>query len=1447
MGGTVLVLLALLVGLAFRRLATARAAVLLLAVLALGTLACGATPSPNERAGERSPGTGGPEHATGTGEPASNSADTPAVAASVAEVARPTVARALAATGIGFEPNLGQISDKKVRFRTHGMGYEVSLEDHSVLLTLARPDPAHEPDLRRVSDPGPRPPRLLERPPEIPKLQKSQVRMKLLRGRAAKVRAASPVIEGEDPLPHRAHYYLGRDPSHFFTNVPHFAKVRYRDVYPGIDQVFYGRRAAGDEAKVELEYDFVVKPGADPGSIALAFEGAEQVALDEGGNLRLSTVAGELRQLRPVAYQVVAGARVPVEARYEVRADGKVTFALGPHDAQSPLVIDPVFAFSTYIPGAYNNHVRAVAVDPAGNAYVLATQINIITSTPWEEISTKQIYLAKVDATGALVYYAIFGGQHTFYSATAGGLAVDAAGNAYIAGSSLEPGSNFPLVTPFQASYGGGRTDGVVAKVAPDGTTILWSSFLGGAGDDEPTGIALDGQGRVHVTGVTRSANFPRVGGIQSTCTGDCSGDEGFITRIAAGGLSIEYSTFLGGDGYDRPEAMAVDSSGHAVVAGKTGSANFPRVGGVQASCANACNLDDAFVTKLAPDGASIVFSTFLGGQYNDRATTIRVDGSGAVYVGGETGSADFPATAVGAGWGRAFVTKLTADGGVKIFSSRLLGAESVWAMAIDAQGRASVVGRAVYDAGGFVDPLQPEGALLVATLSASGGALSFASRFGVDDMDYRSVPSIAVDGAGALLVAASTSSTRFPMIFAAHPYGPNLGRAAIVLVRIEPGSPRLLLSTAPTPLDDTGPCVLRGQIAGATGEVVFMEGERELGRAPLSGGQAELTLNLARGDRLVHALYPGNATVPRAASNIFRIIVRGSSTTTLSTYTSEVNAGAAIRLDIAVTGSSYPNQPTGDVTVKEGTTVIARDQSGNVFLPPGEHRLRAEYPGDERNRPSVSNELVVRVRAPPAVAIVAPPPNAEFGVNTPIAVTVTASTADAVGIQKVELYAGGFLKGQDFAAPYEFTVTGLVIGSHTLSARATDNRSSTSTSVAVPIKVVALTRPEVTWVPPTPAAGSTLPALSSVSLAAGALVPVGRTVTQVRFDLNGQPLATDTSAPYEARADRLVPGSYTINATATDSTGATGQAPPLALTIAPGETVRYLHTDLAGSPIAATDAGGNLLWRESYRPFGEREKRQLASLDQRQFFHGKPEEPGGLQYFQARYYNPSLGRFYGVDPKPWTEADPHHTFNRYAYGNNNPYQYKDPDGQAVETVIDIASFALSLHAFRKDPSILNGLGLAYDGIALAIPVLPGGIGIVRHGAKAADAAKAGDAAGDATRGLQQRADEIHAVLDPRAQRARTTAVTEAVGPDGSITRVVSSSERRLSPAQRRALGAGEVEGVGVGHAEVTGVEAARRMGLTPTQTAASRPICPNCASTLESSGVAPASPLRKR
>jgi RHS repeat-associated protein len=286
--------------------------------------------------------------------------------------------------------------------------------------------------------------------------------------------------------------------------------------------------------------------------------------------------------------------------------------------------------------------------------------------------------------------------------------------------------------------------------------------------------------------------------------------------------------------------------------------------------------------------------------------------------------------------------------------------------------------------------------------------------------------------------------------------------------------------------------------------------------------------------------------------------------------------------------------------------------------------------------------------------------------------------------------------------------------------------------------------------------------------------------------------------------------------------------------------TLTFLHTDVAGSPVAATDASGNVIWREGYRPYGERRLNQAPASGNRQFFHGKAFDPdSGLSYFGARYYDPLVGRFMGVDPEGFDQENAH-SFNRYAYGNNNPFRYKDPNGRWAEDlvlavpgiVVGSISLTNNLKEGRLSSAAVDLAGLAGDTLAAVVPGVPGGFGL----AIAATRKIGTEVAEGVATSASTRAAEIQSVLSSRTQRSVTTAVAETK--EG--VRVVGSSEGRLRPAQRDALTTNEVAGVGQrgAHAEVNAVNAARSQGLTPTAVAPSRPACPGCQREMERQGI---------
>src|SRR6266480_1519865 len=547
---------------------------------------------------------------------------------------------------LSFEANLGQTSSQ-VKFLSRAQGYTLFLTRHAeAVLVLGKSAPKRTP-----AQPADKLAAFVE--PQREAVPPAVLRMKLL---GAKL---TPQVESVDEFPGKANYIIGNDPKKWRTNVPTYAKVRYREVYPGVDLVYYGKQR-------QLEHDFIVAPGADPSSITLGFAGAEKMSLDpRRGALVLSVKGGEVRFEKPRIYQELGGTWREISGGYVLKNANGVGFAVAAYDANKPLVIDPTLFYSTYLGGSGEDLGLGIAADGAGNAYVTGETLSTV--FPGASSSTIQssngggidAFVAKFNAGGtALVYSTYLGGSSDDLGF---GIAVDAAGNAYVTGETGSTDFHGASSSMIQSSNGGGF-DAFVAKFNAGGTALVYSTYLGGSGDEVGQGIAVDAAGHAYVTGFTVSTNFPTTAGaFQIDNAGSA---DAFVTKLnPAGSAPLVYSTYLGGSDPDVGQGIAVDAAGNAYVTGNTVSTNFPTTAGVfQIDNAGGA---DAFVTKLNPAGAApLVYSTYLGGSSDDFGQGIAVDAAGNAYVTGYTGSTNFPTTAgafqiANAGSNDAFVTKI--------------------------------------------------------------------------------------------------------------------------------------------------------------------------------------------------------------------------------------------------------------------------------------------------------------------------------------------------------------------------------------------------------------------------------------------------------------------------------------------------------------------------------------------------------------------------------------------------------------------------------------------------------------------------------------------------------------------------------------------------------------------------------------------------------------------
>ena len=647
------------------------------------------------------------------------------------KVARPCAVKGYGKLPINFEVNQGQ-TDSQVRFLARGQGYTLFLTSQHAVLSLRKSEARSpkggeleslnaERGVGRFALLNDRSSLAVDRfkPQDTQLTTNAVVEMRLVGAKA------SARVTGAEELPGKSNYFIGNDPKKWRTNIPTYAKVRVEDVYPGVDLVYYGNQG-------QLEYDFVVRPGANPKAIRLALtsgpspersarpgsagagEGSP-VKIDATGDLAVQADGGEVRFHKPVMYQPAsicngqhpacngqhAADKTPVDGHYTSDEQNQVAFTIGEYDRTRPLVIDPVLAYSTYFGGSGGDSANGIAVDGSGDAYV----------------------------TG------------------------------------LTKSTDFPT-TPyaFQArNHGNGNV--FVTKFNPDGSALLYSTYLGGSGGDSANGIAVDGSGNAYVTGTTRSTDFPTVNPFQATNhmnTFFCCSFTAFVTKLDATGSALVYSTYLGGHGGgvgDIAKGIAVDSSGNAYIAGYTDSGDFPTANAIQPTNHSASDpRTNGFVSEFNATGSALTYSTYLGGSGNasggDSINAIAVDNSGNAYMTGFTRSRDFPTTPNAlqptcspgpAGCNGAFVTKINAGGSTLAYSTYLEQANQGEAIAVDGSGNAYVTGYSAF----------------AAKLNARGSRLAYFTNLGGNGLTVGT--GIALRGPGFAYVTGYTYANNFP------------------------------------------------------------------------------------------------------------------------------------------------------------------------------------------------------------------------------------------------------------------------------------------------------------------------------------------------------------------------------------------------------------------------------------------------------------------------------------------------------------------------------------------------------------------------------------------------------------------------------------------------------------------------------------------------------------
>jgi hypothetical protein len=657
---------------------------------------------------------------------------------------------------VHFEANQGQ-TDEQVKFLARGKGHTLFLTPSEAVVVLTKREQTAKGKVQGA--------RL--RPEEGGEVTRTVLRMTFVGANP------EPRLVGTEELPGKANYFIGNDRAKWRTNVPTYARVQYTNIYPGIGLVYYGNGR-------QVEYDFVVGPGANPNRILLGFEGADKLEVDAQGDLVLHTTAGAIRQRKPVIYQEVGGERREIAGGYVIKGTRQVGFRVAAYDASRPLVIDPALFYSTYLGGSDFDEGLSIAVDTSGNAYVTGqTGSADFPTTPGAFQTggpTGAAFVTKLNPTGSGIIYSTYLGGSSFDKGA--GIAVDAAGNAYVTGETGSP--DFPT-TPgaFQTTLGGTGGDAFVTKLNPSGSGLVYSTYLGGSlpefvgGGENGEGIAVDLAGNAYVVGCTSSTNFPTTPGAFQTTFGGV--EDNFVTKLDPTGSMLVYSTYLGGSDQEFcPPRVAVDAAGSAYVTGFTDSTDFPTTPGAFQTTLSGPR--DAFVTKVNPTGSGLAYSTYLGGSDEDFGHGIAVDTSGNAYVTGTTASTDFPTTP-GAfqptfgGNGDAFVTKLNPTGSGLVYSTYLGGSSDEFAtggVAVDTAGNAYVTGSTISPnfpttPGAFQPTFGGNGDAFVTKLNPTGSGLVYSTYLGgnADENGF----AIAVDAlpTSNAYVTGLTASTNFP------------------------------------------------------------------------------------------------------------------------------------------------------------------------------------------------------------------------------------------------------------------------------------------------------------------------------------------------------------------------------------------------------------------------------------------------------------------------------------------------------------------------------------------------------------------------------------------------------------------------------------------------------------------------------------------------------------
>ena len=570
-----------------------------------------------------------------------------------------------------------------------------------------------------------------------------------------------------NPIGARANYMYGSDPRHWRTDLPLFASIRYTGLWPGVALTYQTEHNG-------LKAEYLAAPGAKLGAILLRFDGSPEVQND--GTLRVHGPSGDFVEDKPLFYQSIRGERKEVAGGFKKLENGCIGFWTAEYDRNQPLVIDPSILISGYFGGSSEDNITAVGIDSLNNIVTAGwtSSNNLPTSK-----GARKNYGGSVDAFvasflpngGGLIYCTYLGGSGDDQAL---GLALDSARNVYLTG--FTQSTNFPVVGAFQSHLSGSR-DAFVTKLNAAGNALIYSSYLGGSAVETGYAITVDPTDNATIVGDTNSINLPVTQGAFQPRSG--GGQDAFVAQVPPAGAPLTILTYLGGNGQDHASSVFVAAGGGIKVGGYTWSSNFPTVLPWQSHSGGG---QDGFLTRMLPNG-QVNFSTYIGGSGDDQVTAVYRDSSSNMVVAGTTGSTDFPVTAgafqtVFGGQTDGFIARFSNAG--SLLQATYLGGASndgITAMAADFSGDPYVAGFTSSQDFPVQNPSQISNAggmdAFVVKMNNTLSKMIFGSFLGGSGSDQGNA--IAVDGETSVIVAGQTGSGNFPAAGSLQNYLPTV------------------------------------------------------------------------------------------------------------------------------------------------------------------------------------------------------------------------------------------------------------------------------------------------------------------------------------------------------------------------------------------------------------------------------------------------------------------------------------------------------------------------------------------------------------------------------------------------------------------------------------------------------------------------------------------------